>query len=129
MKIYTDGSCSRRQGGWSAIITISDSEEVSLFGSVEDTTNNRMELMGVIKALQYLEERGLIEDVEIVSDSQYVIGCATGWKRNANNDLWDIYDKTAAKQKSISFEWVKGHAGHEYNERADKLAKNSNVDC
>lgn len=123
MRVYTDGSCSRRQGGWSAIITVSENEEISIFGKTEDTTNNRMELTAVLEALLYLDRRGISTDVEIITDSQYVIGCATGWKRNINNDLWDLYDIWSKRQKSVKFTWVKGHAGHKYNERADELAR------
>jgi ribonuclease HI len=79
-----------------------------------------MELQAVIEALGFLDDN---DECLIYSDSQLVINCAVGkWKRNANKDLWEIYDKNI-KNKKVKYEWIKGHNGNEYNELVDKVAK------
>jgi ribonuclease HI len=134
IKIYTDGSCLKNpgNGGWAAIINI-DNEIKKISGSVKDTTNNKMELMAPIKALQEIKEQQLIE---IYTDSQYVKLGITDWIhkwikndwRNSkkepvkNKELWiELYDLT--KSHEIKWIWVKAHAGNVLNEEVDLLAK------
>lgn len=120
LKIYTDGSCSPNPGpgGW-AFIGISEKEYHGSGTSIK-TTNNIMEMTAVIEALKFFSK---YKDFHIVSDSLYVINCATNkWKRNKNTELWKEYD-IVSKDKKIHFEWVKGHSGDFYNELVDKLAK------
>ena len=131
--VYTDGSCKGNPGpgGWGALL-ISRGREVELFGGESATTNNRMELTAVIRALEALESSSAIE---LHTDSQYVKnGIETwihGWKRNGwktadrkpvkNEDLWRELDALASRRR-IRWNWVKGHAGHAGNVRADALA-------
>ena len=134
IKIYTDGSCFSNpgNGGWAAIINV-DNQIKKISGSVKDTTNNKMELMAPIKALQELKERQLIE---IYTDSQYVKLGITDWihkwiKNNwqtskkepvKNKELWiELYELT--KSYEIKWIWVKAHAGNILNEEVDLLAK------
>ena len=124
--LYTDGACSGNPGtgGWAAILVAYDEagkplKEMELSGGEAETTNNRMEMLAVIEGLKSLTRAS---EVRIVSDSQYVINTMTkGWKRKANQDLWREMD-AAVQPHTITWEYIKGHAGHEYNERADKLA-------
>lgn len=134
IKIYTDGACSGNPGpgGWGAILCWNDHEK-ELSGGESDTTNNRMEMMAVIKALEALKHNKA--PVTIYTDSKYVLQGATewleGWKargwRSANKkpvknqDLWERID-SLLQEHSVTFIWVKGHSGHEMNERVDKLA-------
>ena len=130
MKIYTDGSClpfngktgGPGHGGWSCCIIDDDVNEVLLSGHEKGTTtNNRMELMAVIEALQFIEAT-TTKTIRIYSDSQLTIKCAKGvWKRNANLDLWSQFDKVSSG-KVIDFEWVKAHNGDMYNEMVDQAA-------
>ncbi len=135
---YTDGGCSGNPGpgGWGVVLQAVRDDEVvrdrELSGGDNPTTNNRMELMAAIQALETLERRATIT---IVTDSTYVRDGITkwihGWKRNGwktaakkpvkNDDLWQRLDAAQALH-DVSWEWVKGHAGHEQNERADQLA-------
>ena len=135
---YTDGGCSGNPGpgGWGAILqAVKDGEivrERELSGGENPTTNNRMELMAAIQVLETLERASTIT---IVTDSTYLRDGITkwihGWKRNGwktaakkpvkNDDLWQRLD-TAQARHNVNWDWVKGHAGHEQNERADKLA-------
>lgn len=135
---YTDGACSGNPGpgGWGVLLIAKDGDTVlkkrELCGGEPDTTNNRMELTAAISALTSLNRRAAIT---IVTDSSYVKDGLTkwihGWKRNGwktaakkpvkNEDLWRQLDDAVAAH-DVSWEWVKGHAGHEENERADKLA-------
>ena len=134
IKIYTDGSCLNNpgNGGWAAIININNKIE-KISGSVKDTTNNKMELMAPIKALQTIEE-GL--PIEIYTDSQYVRLGITDWvhkwiKNNwltskkepvKNKELWiQLYD--LSKSHEIKWIWIKAHAGNILNEEVDLLAK------
>jgi len=134
IKIYTDGSCLNNpgNGGWAAIININNKIK-KISGSVKDTTNNKMELMAPIKALQTIEEKQLIE---IYTDSQYVRLGITDWvnkwiknnwltsKKEAvkNKELWiQLYDLN--KSHKIKWIWVKAHAGNILNEEVDLLAK------
>jgi len=133
VEIYTDGACSGNPGpgGWGALLRFNDKEK-ELCGGEELTTNNRMELMAAIESLNALKRAC---DIDLYTDSQYVKGGVTGWmhnwKRNGwktaakkpvkNEDLWRLLDSALERHK-IEFHWVKGHAGHEGNERADDLA-------
>ena len=134
IKIYTDGSCLQNpvNGGWAAIINVND-EVKKISGSVKDTTNNKMELMAPIKALQEVKEQ---QSIEIYTDSQYVKLGITEWihkwiKNNwqtskkepvKNKELWiKLYELT--KSHEIKWIWVKAHAGNTLNEEVDLLAK------
>jgi ribonuclease HI len=132
--IYTDGACSGNPGpgGWGAILRYGGQEK-ELFGYAPDTTNNRMEMMAVIEALRSLKRP---MPVRLHTDSQYVQKGMTewihGWKRRGwktagkepvkNEDLWRTLDQLAAGHR-IEWLWVRGHAGHPENERADELAR------
>jgi ribonuclease HI len=132
--IYTDGACSGNPGpgGWGAIL-ISGVHEREICGGELETTNNRMELMAAIQALEALKRPC---KVELHTDSQYLRTGITewlagwkarGWKTAAkqpvkNEDLWKRLDE-ARKRHDVDWRWVKGHAGHELNERADALAR------
>lgn len=132
--IYTDGACSGNPGpgGWGAVLVYRGRER-ELFGGEAHTTNNRMELMAVIKALQALRRSC---HVNLVTDSKYVMRGLTewlpGWKRRGwrtaakkavkNQDLWEQLDVESSKHE-IAWQWVRGHAGHAGNERADVLAR------
>jgi len=121
--IYTDGACktSDKTGGWSFIIIKNNEKIYSEFGPEEDTTNNRMEIMACIKALEYCLEND-IEGTTIISDSMYVIGTMSqNWKRNTNHDLWRIMDDLCEKVKVI-WQHVKGHEGDKWNNLCDALA-------
>ena len=132
--IYTDGACKGNPGpgGWGAILVYGNTEKV-LSGGEANTTNNRMELLGAISAFEALREPC---EVTFCSDSKYVIdglskGWAQGWKNKGwkksdgkpalNPELWDRL-LSAIAPHSITYDWVKGHAGHPYNERCDRLA-------
>ena len=131
--IYTDGACKGNPGpgGWGAWLSCNGKEK-ELFGGEADTTNNRMELTAVIRALAALKRSCT---VDVHTDSKYVQQGITawihGWKKNGwrtsdkkpvkNEDLWKALDELA-QQHQIRWHWVKGHAGHAGNERADELA-------
>lgn len=134
IELYTDGACSGNPGpgGWGVILRMGGHEK-ELFGGEPDTTNNRMEMMAVIEGLRALK-RSVRAD--IYTDSQYVMKGmnewihgwkARGWKTSAkepvkNVDLWQALDKECARHE-LKWHWVKGHAGHAENERADALAR------
>jgi cyclic pyranopterin phosphate synthase len=118
--IYTDGACQGNPGpgGWGAIVQ-RNGEETELAGHEDGTTNNRMEVTAAIKGLETTPEGS---SVTLYSDSQYLVNTMTkGWKRRANVDLWTRLDALVAR-RNVAWEWVRGHAGHPENERADKLA-------
>ena len=121
IEIYTDGACSGNpgSGGWAAIV-IGNGPKRALHGKESvTTTNNRMELLAVIKGLEDVPE-GI--DVTIFSDSKYVVDTMMrNWKRKANNDLWSRLDAEVAK-RNVLWEWVRGHQGNKFNEEADTLA-------
>ena len=122
--VYTDGaySSSRNQGGWSYVVLYKNQLIKKEFGGVKATTNNRMEILAVILGLSMIRNA---ETINIITDSQYVIGCASkGWKRNKNTDLWKLYDeqKIRLENTKIKFQHVKGHNGDKYNSMCDKLA-------
>ncbi|MCO4053914.1 MAG: ribonuclease HI [Bosea sp.] len=132
--VFTDGACSGNPGpgGWGAILTYGGVEK-ELMGGERLTTNNRMELMAAISALEAMKRPCR---VELHTDSQYVKNGITGWihnwKRNGwrtadrkpvkNEDLWRRLDQALAIH-AVDWRWVKGHAGHDMNERADALAR------
>jgi len=133
IEIFTDGACKGNPGpgGWGAFLR-SGSRTKELWGGEAQTTNNRMELMAVIRALEALKQPST---VRVYTDSQYVqkgiSEWVRKWKRNGwktadkkavkNDDLWKELDELAARHQ-IEWHWVKGHAGHPENERADALA-------
>ena len=134
VEIFTDGACSGNPGagGWGAVLRWRDTER-ELKGGEPETTNNRMELMAAIKALESLDRP---VKVDLYTDSTYVQKGITewihSWKRRGwktasrtpvkNEDLWRRLDN-AIQHQDVSWHWVKGHAGHEGNERADALAR------
>ncbi|WP_270375458.1 ribonuclease HI [Marinicauda sp. Alg238-R41] len=136
--IHTDGACSGNPGpgGWGALLEWNGHEK-EISGAEPETTNNRMELMAAIRALETLKRAS---KVRLVTDSVYVRDGVTkwihNWKRNGwktsakkpvkNADLWQRLDE-AAKCHDIKWEWIKGHAGHAENERADALAREAIV--
>ena len=136
---YTDGACSGNPGpgGWGALMLARDGDRVvkerELKGGEATTTNNRMELLAAIHALEALDRP---TEITIVTDSNYVkngiTGWIFGWKKNGwknsakkpvkNVELWQRLDEANARH-NVTWEWVKGHAGHPENERADALAR------
>lgn len=136
---YTDGACSGNPGpgGWGVLMRAMDGDRIvkerELSGGASDTTNNKMELMAAIMALETLSRPS---DITVVTDSAYVkngvTGWIFGWKKNGwktaakkpvkNVELWQRLDAAQAMH-SVTWEWVKGHAGHPENERADELAR------
>ncbi len=136
--IYTDGACSGNPGpgGWGALLVAKEGDKIlkslELCGGEAETTNNRMELTAAIEALNALERAS---DVTVITDSNYVKDGITkwmhGWKRNGwktaakkpvkNEELWKALDEAQARHR-VTWEWVKGHAGHAENELADGLA-------
>jgi ribonuclease HI len=136
---YTDGACSGNPGpgGWGVLLIARDGDTVlrerELSGGEAETTNNRMELMAAISALESLSRPSTIT---IVTDSAYVkngvTGWIFGWKRNGwktadrkpvkNVELWQRLDAAQARH-NVEWRWIKGHAGHAENERADALAR------
>jgi ribonuclease HI len=134
VEIYTDGACSGNPGpgGWGAVLIWGDTIK-EIYGGEPVTTNNRMELMAAIQALETLKRPC---KVELHTDSQYVKNGITqwinawkarGWKTAGkdpvkNEDLWKRLDH-ARLRHDVHWRWIKGHAGHEHNERADALAR------
>jgi len=138
--LVTDGACSGNgteaaRGGWAAILTTPDGDETVLTGGEFPTTNNRMELIAALEGLRAAPEGS---DVELVTDSSYVAnaiskGWLAGWQRKgwrtaskqpvANRDLWERMIQEIARHRTVRPVLVRGHAGHEANERADRLAQ------
>ena len=134
INIYTDGACSGNPGigGWGVVI-LNNGKEIQLNGGANNTTNNKMELTAAIKALEYFEQR---KDLIIYTDSKYVKdgieSWIINWKQNGwktstkkpvkNKEMWIALDDLI-KKHNINWKWVKGHAGHKYNEKADYLAR------
>lgn len=132
--IYTDGACSGNPGpgGWGAVLIYAGNEK-DMCGGEPATTNNRMEMMAAIMALESLKEKC---EVALYTDSKYVMDGLTQWMPNwkkrgwktadnkpvKNVDLWQRLD-AAASAHHVKWTWVKGHAGHPLNERADALAR------
>ena len=133
VRIFTDGACRGNPGpgGWGAVLIYSDKQK-ELYGSERETTNNRMELMAAIQALEALKGA---RSVTLTTDSEYVKKGITewlenwkrrGWKTAAkkpvkNTDLWKRLE-AATHNHDIRWHWVRGHSGHPENERADQLA-------
>jgi ribonuclease HI len=134
VNIFTDGACSGNPGpgGWGALLRYNDNEK-EMSGGEKDTTNNRMEMLAAIVALESLSQPC---DVNLYTDSTYLKDGITkwifGWKKNGwrtsakkpvkNVDLWQRLDETI-KPHDIEWHWVKGHSGHPENERVDDLAR------
>ena len=134
IEIFTDGACSGNpgRGGWGALLRQGDLTR-ELSGGESQTTNNRMELMAVIEALNALKKPSA---VTLHTDSRYVMDGATRWLKSwqargwktadrqpvKNEDLWRALDDAMARHK-IDWRWVRGHSGHVENERADQLAR------
>ncbi|MEM6648988.1 MAG: ribonuclease HI [Pseudomonadota bacterium] len=134
IEIYTDGACSGNPGpgGWGVFI-LNGNDQDRLCGGEPNTTNNRMELLAAIKALETFPEGS---QLTLYTDSQYVKNGVTtwmaGWKRNGwktankkpvkNKDLWEPLD-ILANDRRVTWKWVKGHAGDPGNEEADRLAR------
>ena len=139
LKAFTDGACSGNPGpgGWGVVLQAIDAGDIvkerELSGGAGETTNNQMELMAAINALETLDRAS---SITVVTDSSYVKdGVSTwihGWKQNGwktaakkpvkNVELWQRLD-AAQSRHNVTWEWVKGHAGHPENERADALAR------
>ena len=138
VEVYTDGACRGNPGpgGWGVLLRYGNTEK-ELYGGEAETTNNRMELMAAIQALENLKRES---KVILTTDSQYVRKGITEWIANwkkrgwktaskqpvKNKDLWQRLDK-AATQHQVKWHWVRGHTGHPENERADELA-NKGID-
>lgn len=137
--IYTDGSSlgNPGPGGWATVVVSKDTIIHEIGGYDKDTTNNRMELLAVIEALKYTETLPEKVSVVIYADSAYVLGGVTSWVANwekngwktskkeqvLNQDLWkELIALVRASIHTLSWQKVKGHAGHVYNERADEIA-------
>jgi len=132
--IYSDGACRGNPGpgGWGTLLVFNDNEK-ELYGAEVDTTNNRMELMSAIQGLEALNQSC---DVIVTTDSQYVKNGITewlaGWKAKnwktaakkpvKNQDLWMRLDDAVSRHIKVEWQWVKGHSGHNENERVDCLA-------
>lgn len=123
--IYSDGAYSPSidQGGVGFVVIKGEEKIFSFNKMFSHTTNQRMEMLAAIIALESLKNAS---HVTIVTDSMYLVGTMTkNWKRKANLDLWERFDKAIAKHLSVNFTWVKGHDKNKYNEEADKLAFNA----
>jgi ribonuclease HI len=133
--IYSDGACKGNPGpgGWGAVLIYNDNKK-EIFGGEHNTTNNKMELTAVIKALEEINTRNI--PVKIITDSQYVKNGIESWIHNwknnnwknaskkpvKNSDLWKRLDALVNEFQQIKWEWVKGHNNNKFNELADKLA-------
>ncbi len=135
--IYTDGACSGNPGpcGWGVVIHQKDSDTQELFGGENNTTNNRMEMTATLKAIHAILE--IEGDVHLHTDSTYVKDGITSWVKNWQKNGWKTANNKPVKNKdlwqelislcdkrNVMWHWVKGHAGHPDNERADVLARN-----
>ena len=138
ISIFTDGACRGNPGpgGWGVLILL-EGEEITLYGGEKTTTNNQMEMMAAIKALEYFQEK---KSIELVTDSNYlkdgIEKWIHGWKKNGwktsakkpvkNQELWMKIDALNHFHE-VQWKWVKGHSGHRENEIADLLA-NKGID-
>ncbi len=135
VSIYTDGACSGNPGigGWGAVILLDNNEQINLKGGSLQTTNNQMELRAAIEGLKYITKSTTLN---LYTDSKYVKDGIeswiqkwkiNGWKTSSkqevkNKDLWIELNKQIVRHK-IDWNWIKGHAGNKYNEKADSLAR------
>ncbi|MFA6336285.1 MAG: ribonuclease HI [Bacteroidales bacterium] len=137
LELYADGACSGNPGpgGWAFVLrdTTISNRTMELSGGVKDTTNNRMELTAVIEGLKVVNSN---VSIKVITDSNYVVCGMTEWMPNwlknnwrtkdkkpvKNVDLWKELLELSKKFTKIDFEWTRGHNGHEYNERCDRLA-------
>ena len=135
INVYTDGACSENPGigGWGVVIIINNNEPIYLNGGSIKTTNNQMELTAAIESLKYFSDTSKIN---MITDSKYVKegieSWIVNWKKNGwktstkkpvkNKDLWMKLDKQIQRH-TINWQWVKSHAGYQYNEQADYLAR------
>jgi len=132
--VYTDGACSGNpgKGGWGVVILI-NKDEIFLNGGDNNTTNNKMELTAAIEALKHFKKR---EKITLITDSKYVKDGIQTWIKNWKKNNWKTSAKKPVKNKElwielddlitrhhVNWEWVKGHAGNKYNEKADDLAR------
>jgi ribonuclease HI len=133
--IFTDGAAmvhKSKTGGWSAVILYKEKMK-EIMGAIADTTNNQMEILACVKALEKIKTNNI--PIKIYSDSTYVVNGMNEWrftwqtngwksakKKVKNRDLWEQLISLSEKQDDIEFIWLKGHDGHEWNERADTLA-------
>jgi ribonuclease HI len=132
--VYTDGACRGNPGpgGWAAILMYNQAEKI-VSGFERETTNNRMELMAAVEGLRALKRKCI---VELYTDSQYVKQGMTAWIHNWRRNGWRTADKKPIKNQDlwlaldaiantheVHWHWVKGHVGHEHNERADQFAR------
>ena len=133
--IFTDGSCINNpgQGGWGALIFF-QGEKIKLSGHDENTTNNRMELLAAISAIEYCLNHNIHTKIIIYTDSTYVLKGATlwmttwkanNWTKPKNKDLWILLDDLISKHNNIEWNWVKAHDGNPDNEEVDQLAKSA----
>lgn len=135
IRIYTDGSCPLNPGagGWGVVVVDDGVIVAKLHGGGDETTNNRMELLGVIEAMRFARANFPSTPVEIISDSEYVVKGINEWMERwksrewrksggpiKNLNLWKMIDQL--KTDVLTFTWVRGHVGEEYNELADHLA-------
>ncbi len=133
LKIYTDGACKGNPGvgGWGALI-IDNTEEITIYGGKQDTTNNEMEITAAIKALEFISE---VSDIDIFTDSKYVMDGITDWIKKWKVNNWKTANKKPVKHSNLwikldklnnfhatKWHWVKGHSNHRENDIADRLA-------
>jgi ribonuclease HI len=129
--IYTDGSCNNkfdnRKGGW-GVVMLFNGETITMSGREENTSSNRMEMTAILAALCRLNKSKLrVDEVLVRADSQYAINIFNGkWNASSNLDLLEdfktVHNALLGKGTKVRFEWVRGHAGNQYNEMADQLA-------
>ena len=123
IEIYCDGSyaSSRNQGGWAFVVVQNNEVIYKEYDGLINTTNNRMEIMGMLKALEWINKNSIPLPIKIYTDSMYVIGTLTlNWKMKKNIDLWQILIPLV--NKDIEYLHVKGHDGNKFNEECDKWA-------
>jgi ribonuclease HI len=141
VKLYTDGSSTGKigEGGWAFVLLDPKLEPIEGFGGEDNTTNNRMELMGAIEGLKEIYRLyGSSPNITVYSDSQYVVKGISEWitqwlvkiergKEIKNQDLWLILKGLVDLFDSIKFEWIRGHSNIIYNDRCDTLAKQAKL--
>jgi len=135
IKIYTDGACSGNPGigGWGVVILENNNDPIYLNGGDNNTTNNRMELSAALNALKFFKEK---KELTLITDSKYLKDGIQSWIQNWKKNGWKTASKKPVKNKelwldldemimkhNITWQWVKGHAGNKFNEKADYLAR------